>query len=55
MAKVMKWISESEIVIGNKVYHIINPQWIRNLFAIMEKENDNDTPKDQEASQSSQA
>jgi hypothetical protein len=38
----MKWISDSELVIDNKVYHITNPEWIKNLFSIMDKENDKD-------------
>lgn len=48
----MKWISASEIVIGNKIYHITNPEWIRNLFEKMDKEkNDNDTTKDKKTTQ----
>jgi hypothetical protein len=45
----MNWISDSEFVIGNKVYHSNNPEWLENLFKIMEEKNDNDTPKDKEA------
>jgi len=45
----LNWISESEFMIGNKVYHSNNPEWLENLFKNMSKENDNDTPKDQEA------
>jgi hypothetical protein len=45
----MKWISESEFVIGDKVYHCINPEWIKKLIDYWEKKHDNDTPKDQRA------
>ena len=48
----MKWINESELVIKDKVYHITNPEWIKHLFKIMEKENDNDTTENQKASES---
>lgn len=41
----MTWISDSELVINNKVYHITNPEWIKNLFKKMEEKNDNDTAK----------
>jgi hypothetical protein len=34
----MIWIRENELVIKNKVYHITNPVWIKNLI----KKNDND-------------
>jgi hypothetical protein len=51
----MNWISDSDFVIGNKIYHCTNPEWIKILFNIMDKENDNDTPQDQEASQPAQA
>lgn len=49
----MKWISEGELLIGNKVFHISNPEWIKNLIAFQEKQNDNDTSQDKEASKSS--
>ncbi len=47
----MKWISDSELVIHNKVYHISNPEWIKNLMRLYQ--NDNDSTEDQKASQSS--
>ena len=47
----MEWISEGELVIKNKVYHILNPEWIKNLIRLIE--NDNDSTKDQEAPRSS--
>lgn len=34
----MKWISDSELVIDNKIYHITNPEWIKNIIDIQEKE-----------------
>ena len=34
----MEWISESELVIGNKVYTITNPEWIKNLIKNIEQE-----------------
>lgn len=46
----MKWLNESEIVIDNRVYHITNPSWIKNVIEAYR--NDNDTPKDQEATKS---
>lgn len=49
----MEWISPSEIEIKGKVYHITNPEWIKNLLEYMEERNDNDTPKDQEVAQPS--
>lgn len=49
----MKWISDSEFVIGNKVYHCTHPEWIKNFIAsnstFVREENDNDTPKNKEA------
>jgi hypothetical protein len=42
----MKWISESELVINNKVYQVTNPEWIKNLLKNLEEKDDNDTPKD---------
>lgn len=47
-----EFINESEVVIGNKVYHVFNRPWIENLFKIKENKNDNDTPKDSRSSQS---
>lgn len=43
-----EFISESEFVIENKVYHTFNKPWIENLFKIMENKNDNDSPEDKE-------
>ena len=34
----MKWVSSSECVIGNKVYHITNPEWIKNILGTQSKE-----------------
>lgn len=48
----MNWITEDSFEIGGRVYHSYNPQWIKNLFKGLE--NDNDSPKDQEASWTSQ-
>lgn len=50
--KQLNWISDSEFVVGNKVYHSNNPDWLENLFKNMSKTDDNDTPKDKEASES---
>lgn len=47
----LNWISESEFVIGNKVYHSFNPKWLENLFEKMEKNYDDDPSKDKEASE----
>jgi len=41
--KQLTWISESEFVIENKVYHSFNREWIENLFKNMSKKNDNDS------------
>ncbi len=49
----MYWLSESEIVVKDKVYHITNPEWIKNLIKILDKKYDNDTSKNQEASKPS--
>lgn len=46
----MKWLDEGTLAIGNKVYHIVNSNWIRNFFNIHELYYDNDTPEDQRAS-----
>ena len=35
----MTWTNESELVIKNKVYHITNPEWIKNLIKEMEEKN----------------
>lgn len=48
----MKWISESEVLIGNKVYHITNPEWIKNLEELMDKKDDNDPTAHKEAAES---
>ena len=48
----MKKISASEWVIDDKVYHIINPEWIFNLVNIMESNYDSNPPKDQETARS---
>ncbi len=53
MADQLKWISDSEFVIGNKVYHSFSKSWLENLFKIMSEKNDNDSPKDQETSPTS--
>jgi hypothetical protein len=52
MTDQLNWISDSEFVIENKVYHSFNKPWLENLFKLMEEKNDNDTPKDKEASES---
>ena len=36
----MIWISESELVINNKVYNITNPEWIKNLMKELEEKDD---------------
>jgi len=43
------WLSKGELEVNGKVYHITNPEWIKNL--IRQLENDNDPTKDKEASQ----
>lgn len=48
----VEWLSEDEIRVNNKVYYISNSQWIKNIIKTLEHENDNDSPKDQEATQS---
>jgi len=47
----MEWLDEGTLVIGNKVYHITNPNWIRNFFNRHELYYDNDTSKDQRSSE----
>ncbi len=42
----LNWISDSEFVVGNKVYHSFNKAWLENLFEIMSEKNDNDITKD---------
>jgi hypothetical protein len=49
----MTWISEGELVINDKVYHITNSEWIKNFINLMSKKNDYDTTKDQEAPKAS--
>lgn len=44
----MKWINDSEFVIGNKVFHTTNPEWIKTLCKLQEEKNDNDPPENQE-------
>jgi len=48
----MTWLNDGELLIGNKIYSVLNRPWIENILNNLEKENDNDTPKDKEASES---
>ena len=42
----MKWISEGELVINDKVYDITNSEWIKNFINLMSQKNDNDHFRD---------
>ncbi len=51
--KQLNWISESEFVVGNKVYHSNNPEWLENLFKNMSKQDDDDSSKDKKTPEAS--
>lgn len=48
----MQWLDEGTFVIGSKVYHTTNPEWIRNFFNRHELYYDDDTSKDQRSTKS---
>jgi hypothetical protein len=42
----MTWLDPSKLLIGDKIYHISNPEWIKNIIGAVN--HDNDTTKDKE-------